>query len=531
MKTEARKLMIAAGVACAACQLDPLAGATQGDTDKNTNTGEDTVLQIPKADFDATVNRSVDERLAQRALAESAKRKADIMGIAALLAPDDADLKAKAEKAVVDTSISIEAFRKEARDHMAEKSKPVADIRMGLDGQDKLNEAVTLSLVMAGDKRIETAAETGGDTGDRVARRLGFENVAAFRRAHATLQSSGMQARKLSQILGFTVAESHRRRYWEASIPEQFRILGAHGTGHFNNVLENIAKKSIGGAMALAPVTWRKWCAKGEANDFREASVVQLANMRPLSKVEEFGIPELLFGSDRGTKLRVWKYMGQLAFTIEMMRNDDKGALTQLPRLAALAASHGPEILACNLINNAQSILYQVDQAAVVSADRGNLLTGAALTPDSAEAADTAMSDQVDFGDGKMPIAGEAAMVLVPPKLWGAATRVYTESKNWTYNGTSGDKPDNIMKGKLLPIKSSYFSAKNVAGNGSDTRWSVVSDPSVAPAIAINFLDGQEEPTYEPVHFGTNTMIGGELMVAFGADFANVEAINQNNGA
>lgn len=526
--------MFAAGVACAACQLKPDAEPTQGDTgaDPKANAdGGETVLQITQAEFDATVDKRVDERLAQREQAAAAKRKADILGVAALLAPDDADLKAKAEKAAADSTISIEAFRKEARDHLADKSKPVAGLRLVIDAQDKLNEAVALSVVMAGDTRLESAAENGGDTGDRVARRLGFENVAAFRKAHATLQSSGMKARKLSQILGFTVAESHRTRYWEASIPEQFRMLAAHGTGHFPAVLENIANKSIAGAMALAQVTWREWCAKGEANDFREASIVNLSNFRQLSKVEEFGIPELLFGSDRGMKLRVYKYMGKLAFTIEMLRNDDKGALTQLPRLAAMAASHGPEALVCNLVNNAQTLTFQPDGVAVVHTDRGNLLTGAALTPDSAEAADLAMSDQVDFGDGKMPIRGEAAFVLVPPKLKGAAQRVYSEQKNWTYNGTSGDKPDNIMKGKLKPIVSPYFSAKNSAGNGSDTRWTVLGNPNVAPAIVINFLDGKEEPSYEPVDFGTNTMIGGELMFAFGADFANVEAINQNNGS
>lgn len=531
MTMKRASMLLAAGLAVAACQLDPRAGETQGDTgdDSPPDGNKSPVLTLTQSQYDEKLAKDVKEQLNKIEEGKAAARRDAILSIANLLAPGDTELKAKAEKAVADETVTIDAFRKEAREHVADKSKPVANVTVGIDGQDKLNAAVTLSVVCGGDPALVQAIDRNDERSARVASGLGFGSVADFRNAHRTLMSSGMHSRKLSQLLGFTIAESHRMRYFQADVNEQFRMLATHGTSHFPALLENIANKTVLGTMALATTTWQNWCGIASTSDFKDAAIVSLSNLQMLAKVPEYGLPEMLFGSDRGVKNRVYKYMGKVAFTIESLRNDDKGALTLYPRIAALAAAHGPEALVCGMVNNGESEVFQGDTAVVVSTTRGNKLSTAALTPDSAELADIAISDQVDFGEGKMPIAVEGAFLLVPPKLKGVAARIYNDNVNWAYSGTSGDKPSNQMKGRLRPMVSPYFGGK-VSG-GSDTRWSVVADPAMAPAIVISFLDGQQVPTYTPVDMGTSTMIGGELMFAYGAAYAHPEAIVQNPGA
>jgi hypothetical protein len=528
------RMLLVASCSLAGMLLDPKAGESQGATDDQA----EGTLTLTRDQFQAEVRKAaaaqVQDELKKAKEAEASERIKEIRFIAATLAPHDKELKAKAEAAVADANVTVEAFRAAARDHMIEAHKPVGVLgfSVGIEEQDKLNDAVALAVIGHGDPSIRQAIESGGDGGARVARAVGFDTPAQFASAMRTLDASGLRSRKLSQLLGYCVNASDRARYFQSGSDEQFRMLANHGTSNFQALLENIANKEVAGAAALQQVTYTQWCRIGSARDFRDQSVVTLSNFEQLKEVREFGIPDNIFMKDRGVKSRAVKYMANIGLTIEALRNDDVGALVEMPRLAAMMGELAPEAMACRMINEAQSTSFTPDGVSVVASARGNLNASggaSALTPAAAEATYQKMLEVSDFGEGAAPIAVTPRFLLVPPSRWGAADRLFRSDNDWSNTVSQGDKPINTMKGRLTPIVSAYFGAK-FGSSGSDTRWTVIADPVLMPVIQINFLDGRRTPTYSPKNFGTNTIIGGELMMAFGATFVHPEAVSQNDG-
>lgn len=118
----------------------------------------------------------------------------------------------------------------------------------------------------------------------------------------------------------------------------QQRAAGMHSTSDFPMILGNTINRALRAAYDELEQTWRPLGRQNNFQDFRARTSVALGEASRLEKVREGG--EYKYGTlpEDGNTLRAEKWGKIIAYTWEMMVNDDLGAFDRIPDALARSA-------------------------------------------------------------------------------------------------------------------------------------------------------------------------------------------------
>lgn len=220
---------------------------------------------------------------------------------------------------------------------------------------------------------------------------------------------------------------------------------------------------------------WRKFVdATPNVLDFRTHTRVRIGGYGDLPTVNE-GSPYLALPSppEESAAYALAKRGGTEAITLEMIKNDDVGAIRRIPKRLAEAAHRTLAHFVLDFLRVNPTVY---DGISLFHTARGNLGSGA-LSASQLNAARTAMMRHVELGSGD-PLGLKPRFLLVPFDLQETAYNLFVR-------GTNQDRTFvQNLDVEVVPIW--YWTDAN--------DWCVAADPAESPTIEIGFLDGKEEP-------------------------------------
>lgn len=149
---------------------------------------------------------------------------------------------------------------------------------------------------------------------------------------------------------------------------------------------------------------------------------------------------------------------------------------------------------------------------AIVSAARGNYITGVALDENGLNDALVALNSY-STANG-VPLSVDNALLLTGSKLGATAMKLYVQEYPNFANGTV---TPNIFKGRFKPIVWAYLDKAHARAKKDDgatdsllageKTWALIRDPSTRPVVCVNKLVGYESPQirqfdYDPSVWG-----------------------------
>ncbi len=177
--------------------------------------------------------------------------------------------------------------------------------------------------------------------------------------------------------------------------------------------------------------------------------------------------------TDENSTYAVQKRGGTETVTLEMIKNDDVGAIQRLPGKLARAAKRTLCKFVLDFIRSNPTIY---DTVALFHATHNNLGTGALAGPTYA-AARLAMVKQTEYGSTDAIGVGPKYL-WVPPDLEETAANLFRRNTNLDATFVQSLTPT------IVPVW--YWTDAN--------DWAATADPADIPFIEIGFLDGEEEP-------------------------------------
>lgn len=219
---------------------------------------------------------------------------------------------------------------------------------------------------------------------------------------------------------------------------------------------------------------WRKFASIVPVSDFREQKRVRMGGYGDLAAVSEAAAyADVTSPTDDVAKYSASKRGGLEKITLEMIKNDDVGAIRQIPVKLARAAKRTLSKFAFNLIVSNPTL---GDSKTLFHADHGNLGSDA-LSAASFTARRLAMMKQKEAGSNEV-LSIPPAFLLVPPELEETAYNLFVRNTNNDPQYVQTVKPE------IIPI---WY-----ATDADD--WYLAADPADITGIEIGFLDGNEEP-------------------------------------
>lgn len=229
--------------------------------------------------------------------------------------------------------------------------------------------------------------------------------------------------------------------------------------------------------------TWRKVVSDiVPVSDFREQKRVRLGGYGILPEVPE-GAPyqPLQSPTDEEAVYAVIKRGGTEDLTLEMIANDDIGAIRNIPRLLGLAAAITLYRFVWDLLLTNATCTY--DGTAVFHANHGNTDNPATLNSTNLGVARRKMRKQAAYGDSANILSLTPQLLVVPPELEDIAFQLTTSAVAVT--ATSDATVPNLHKGMDYVVLD-YWTDSN--------DWIAAADPNLCPTIEIGFYQGRQEP-------------------------------------
>lgn len=359
------------------------------------------------------------------------------------------------------------------------------------------------ALVYLQDKRAESepkrkppTVQVLRDEGDTIRRSVESQILHRFNRSAYKLESGG------EQWNGMTLNEIVRE-YVRATqgvvLRGQSRVDMAHialgltrasgmaSTTDFPLLLANSASKRLRDSYAAVRQSWRPIARKNNAPDLKERSIVTLSGMPDFKKVAEGAEYTYAKFGESSEKYALAKYGRAIAFTEEMMINDDLGAFDRLLTHFGRAASNVESDLVWGVITANAAM---GDTVALFNSAHGNLAgSGAALSETTMEAGEIAMAKQKD--------ASGKEMNLRPKYFASAAKHRVTALKLFASVVATKTGDVNVYQNAVEVLTEQRL-------DGSPAPWYLFADPDEFDTIEYAYLDGEEGVK-------TSTRIGFEV--------------------
>ncbi|WP_287365127.1 hypothetical protein [Thauera sp.] len=254
------------------------------------------------------------------------------------------------------------------------------------------------------------------------------------------------------------------------------RFVEALSSSSWANVLgDSITRRMLADYAQMTDLqAWRKVADVVPVTDFRTQERTRIGGYGNLPGVNQAAAYTALTSpSDEKATYALTKRGGTESITLEMIANDDVGAIRRLPTEMALAAANTLYEFVMDFIRT-NGLIY--DGVALAAAGHNNL-GAAALDATSFAAARLAMLKQTRAGSLKR-LNLTPRTLLVPPELQAAAFDLFIRNQNNDKTFIQTINPEVIA----VP----YWTDAN--------DWAVVADPRQIPTIEVGFLNGREEP-------------------------------------
>lgn len=267
------------------------------------------------------------------------------------------------------------------------------------------------------------------------------------------------------------------------------RLLASLETTDWANILANTLNRQLVKDYAMMNLeTWRPFVDVTSPKDFRPQTRVRYGGYGNLPVVAE-GAPYLGLSSptDETANYTVSKKGGTEDVTLEMIKNDDVGAVVKIPtRMARAAAQTLHEFVYDFLRPGVNPTIY--DNVALYYTATHVNLGSVALDSTGLKAARLRMLKQTQ-GDNSKRLGIVPGFLLVPSDLEQTAYELcflQTGQATASY-GVSAGLPDTFLQSLgIQPIRVDYWS--------DATDWVLVANRTSGVGLEIGFLDGQEVP-------------------------------------
>lgn len=289
-------------------------------------------------------------------------------------------------------------------------------------------------------------------------------------------------------LLELARASLHRMNVSTKGMDKMAVVAAAftHSSSDFDNLLADVANKSMMKGYDEAEETFQKWTSAGTLPDFKASKRVDLNTFPALPVVAEGAEYQYVTVGDRGETIQLATYGSLFSITRQAIINDDLDAFTRVPNKMGRAA-----------IRTVGNLVYAVltgnpnmsDGVALFHADHDNLSTGV-ISSANVDALATLLARQTDGSGNTLNI--EMAYLIVPRTLKGSALMVAnSEYEVGASSTTKNNTVPNIVRGAFEVIADARLDATSTAVHYA------AANPNVHDTIEVAYLDGNQSPTLE----------------------------------
>lgn len=374
--------------------------------------------------------------------------------------------RANAENMTVDEAraAAFELHYQERREAPAEQIDNVAPAGQITGGEDLARAGASEGIRSALAHRFNPSRNELSEAGRN------FYGMRLMEMARAHLEAHGFRVRGLAPAELARVAMGLSTR----------GSGGLHSTSDFPYILADLAGKELRSDYEGAPETFTAWTSRGTIPDFKEIKINQLGDFPALEKVLEGG--EYQFGTigEAREAMKLSKYGKRIAFTWEMLMNDDLNAFMMLAgRIGYAVRTLESDLVYDHFLSNPD----MGDGDPCFHANHGNSGAGTISTANLG-ARRAAMRKQTGLGgDRKLNIM--AKNLLVPAALETVAEQNVSEVQ------ATEVANKNVFAGKLRPI------AEPRLDDVSEVEWYMTADPAQVETLRVCRLEGEDGPVVE----------------------------------
>lgn len=289
-------------------------------------------------------------------------------------------------------------------------------------------------------------------------------------------------------LLELARASLHRMNVSTKGMDKMAVVAAAftHSSSDFDNLLADVANKSMLKGYEEAEETFQKWTSKGTLPDFKAAKRVDLNTFPALAQVTEGAEYKYVTVGDRGETIQLATYGSLFSITRQAIINDDLDAFTRIPNKMGRAA-----------IRTVGNLVYAVltgnpnmsDGVALFHANHSNTSTGV-LSTANVDALFTKLARQTDPTGNTLNI--DAAYLIVPRTLRGLALQVAnSEFEVGASSTTKNNTVPNFVRGQFEVIADARLDATSTVAHYC------TANPNMHDTIEVAYLDGNEAPTLE----------------------------------
>lgn len=408
----------------------------------------------------ATGTPDNDETVRQAARAAEKSRIADITAMCRSFGIDP--------QPHIDSDVSVDECRKLVLEELQKSSAPINAGRVTVteSGEDKFRAAASDGLLLCMGADIAKPADGANEFRGMSLRDLAIECL-------------GRSGENTAALLRMSKDELYSRMSREFFNP----------TSAFPAILDATIKKTIVEEYNKVPTTFQAWTRKGSVTDFKptpDHSYV-LGGVGDFELVPENGE---LKNSTPSTSLlphrKVDTYGKQFSMSRQAFINDDLGFLAEVPAAYTRAAKRTIDKAVYKILVSNPAIY---DGTALFHANHKNLITsGAAPSQTTIQDIILLAQGQTDpFGE---PIYEVPKFLVVP---MGYEFILATIFKSAQVVGSSNNDINPLYNYPLQVVQTPWINA--LAGENAKP-WFMVADPSSSKSIQVDYLNGQETPTF-----------------------------------
>lgn len=357
----------------------------------------------------------------------------------------------------VDAGLSADAVRTEVLRRMAERSEAQSVRGQRLDANvvddtTQRREAMINSLMHRVNPRVELS-EQGRSYRGMTLRELCRDSL-----EQAGISTRGMNAR---EIAGIALGVVQRGGY--------------QSTGDLPLVFGSVIARTMRDAYQAAPKTFSAWARQTTIADFRPVTRVSFDGAVRFEKVNESG--EYKYGSlmEGGETYQLGTFGKIVAFTRQMIINDDLSALERLPMLFGNAAADLESDIVYGILTGNPKMS---DGIAVFDAKHNNVGVANDINVDALSDARTAMRTQKSPGGTLLNLAPNT--LLVPAAMETRAWQM--TSAGYTPNEAGKQNP---FVNTLTPVVEARLDA------ASTSTWYLMASNGRIDTVEYAYLDGE----------------------------------------
>lgn len=421
-------------------KIDAARAAEKGDGEKSKDTGKDEAVRL--------------------AVTKEKTRQAEITAMCRSFGIDP--------QSYLENDTSVDDCRKAVMEELQKSHAPInaGGVRVEQSGEDKFRTAAADGLLMRMGYDVAKPAE-------------GAENFRGMSLRDLAIECLARGGENASSLLRMSKDDLFAKLCRDFFNP----------AAAFPAIMDATIKKTIVEEYQKVPTTFQAWTRKGSVTDFKSTpdhSYV-LGGVGDFELVPENGE---LKNSTPTTKLlpqrKIDTYGKQFSMNRQTFINDDIGFLTEVPAAYTRAAKRTIDKAVYKILLNNATIY---DGKALFHADHKNLITTGAA-PSQTTIQDIILKAQGQTDPFDEPIYEVPKFLVVP---MGYEFTLATIFKSAQVVGSSNNDINPLYNYPLQVIQSPWI---NSISGANAKPWFMVTDPASSKSIQVDYLNGQETPTF-----------------------------------